>query len=84
MVLIYEEKLINNIYIINQKNWVLTSTYPAFTALLMHFNFYVYNRRGKCLYYKEWSRPLNTLSDDPDEEKRLMYVCIHVCIVLCG
>lgn len=39
----------------------------------MLFNFYIYNRRGKCLYYKEWNRPLNTLSDDAAEEKRLMY-----------
>ncbi|RYG68047.1 hypothetical protein EON64_06050 [archaeon] len=39
----------------------------------MLYNLYVYNRKGKCLYYREWSRPLNTLSDDPEEEKRLMY-----------
>ena len=35
---------------------------------------YIYNRKGKCLYYQEWERPLNTLSDDPDEEKKLVYV----------
>lgn len=28
---------------------------------------------GKCLFYKEWYRPLNTFSDDPDEDKKLMY-----------
>lgn len=38
----------------------------------MLYNFYIYNRKGKCLYYREWNRPLNTLSDDTDEEKRLM------------
>ena len=37
------------------------------------FNFYVFNRKGKCLFYKEWTRPLNTLSDDPEEEKKLMF-----------
>ena len=36
----------------------------------MIFNFYIYDRRGKCLYYKEWNRPLNTLADDPQEEKK--------------
>jgi hypothetical protein len=29
--------------------------------------------QGACLYYKEWSRPVNTLSDDLDEEKKLMF-----------
>lgn len=29
--------------------------------------------QGKCLYYKEWSRPVHTLSDDPEEDKRLMF-----------
>jgi hypothetical protein len=38
----------------------------------MLFNMYIYNRRGKCLYYKEWSRPLNTLRDDPNEERKLV------------
>ena len=39
----------------------------------MIFNLYIYNRKGKCLYYREWCRPLNTLSDDPEEEKKLMF-----------
>lgn len=34
------------------------------------------------MYYKEWSRPLNTLSDDPEEEKKLMYVFVYVCVVV--
>ena len=25
------------------------------------------------MYYKEWYRPQNTLSDDPDEEKKLVF-----------
>ena len=29
--------------------------------------------QGKCLYYREWSRPVHTLSDDPEEDKRLMF-----------
>lgn len=39
----------------------------------MIFNFYIYNRKGKLLYYKEWNRPLNTLADDIAEERRLMF-----------
>eukprot|EP01038_Epipyxis_sp_PR26KG_P004339 gene4339-6142_t len=39
----------------------------------MLYNLYIYNRRGKCLLYKEWNRPLNTLSDDPEEERKLMF-----------
>eukprot|EP01035_Chromulina_nebulosa_P018421 gene18421-24125_t len=39
----------------------------------MIYNFYIYNGKGKCLYYKQWNRPLNTLADDPDEDKKLMY-----------
>lgn len=39
----------------------------------MFYNFYIYDRRGKCLFYKEWNRPLNTLADDPEEEKKLMF-----------
>ena len=37
------------------------------------FNLYIFNRRGDCLYYREWDRKLNTLSDDPSEERRLMF-----------
>lgn len=39
----------------------------------MIYNLYIYNRKGKCLYYKEWNRPLNTLADDLDEERKLMF-----------
>lgn len=45
---------------------------------MLLYNLYIYNRKGKCLYYREWNRPLNTLSDDPDEEKRLMSVNDYV------
>ena len=37
------------------------------------YNFYIFSGSGKCIYYKEWSRPLNTLSDDPVEERKLMF-----------
>lgn len=38
---------------------------------------YIYNRKGKCLFYKEWLRPLNTLLDDPEEEKKLVFGMIY-------
>ena len=44
----------------------------AVVVAMAAFNFYCFNRKGNCLFYKEWMRPLNTLSDDPDEEKKLM------------
>lgn len=43
----------------------------------MIYNLYIYNNSGKCLYYKEWYRPLNTLADDPVEEKKLMFGMLH-------
>mmetsp|Transcript_18090 Transcript_18090/g.30387 ORF Transcript_18090/g.30387 Transcript_18090/m.30387 type:complete len:95 (+) Transcript_18090:65-349(+) len=39
----------------------------------MLYNFYIFNRKGKCLFYKEWDRPLNTMEDDPDEERKLVF-----------
>lgn len=39
----------------------------------MLYNFYVFNRKGKCLYYREWDRPLNTMADDPVEERKLVF-----------
>jgi|LauGreSuBDMM15SN_2_FD.fasta_scaffold528170_1 hypothetical protein len=39
----------------------------------MLYNMYIFSRSGKCLWYKEWSRPQNTLPDDPDEERKLVY-----------
>lgn len=37
------------------------------------YNFYIFNRSGDCLFYREWSRPQNTLHGDPDEEKKLVF-----------
>jgi hypothetical protein len=53
-----------------------TSPLPP-THTLMIFTLYIYDRRGKCLYYKEWNRPLNTLADDPDEERKLMFGMVY-------
>eukprot|EP00903_Cladosiphon_okamuranus_P020729 g19034.t1 len=41
----------------------------------MIYNLYIFNRKGKCLYYREWNRPQNTLenADDEGEEQRLMF-----------
>jgi hypothetical protein len=37
------------------------------------FNLYVFSRAGDCLFYTEWFRPVNTLRDLPDEDRKLMY-----------
>ena len=39
----------------------------------MLYNFYLFNRKGVCLFYKEWSRPNYCLSDEPEEDRKLMY-----------
>jgi hypothetical protein len=36
-----------------------------------------WSKKGACLFYKEWNRPVNTLSSDPDEEKRLMFGMLY-------
>eukprot|EP01084_Bolivina_argentea_P061792 112959_1 len=41
------------------------------------YNLYIYNRRGICIYYHEWNRILNTLSDDVGEERRLMFGMLY-------
>lgn len=41
------------------------------------YNLYIFNRNGKCLFYREWNRPLNTLADDPDEEKKLVFGMLY-------
>lgn len=35
--------------------------------------------QGKCLYYREWNRPQNTLenADDEGEEQRLMFGMLY-------
>ncbi len=42
-------------------------------AAWMIFNFYLFSRRGACLYYAEWERPHSTLKDMPDEDRKLMF-----------
>jgi len=39
----------------------------------MLHNIYIFNRKGVCLFYKEWNRPQFTLEDDPNEDKKLMF-----------
>jgi trafficking protein particle complex subunit 1 len=34
---------------------------------------YIFSKAGSCLFYKEWNRPRNTLADNPDEERKLMF-----------
>ncbi|CAN0018284.1 unnamed protein product [Phaeothamnion confervicola] len=43
----------------------------------MLYNFYIFNRKGKCLYYREWHRPQNTLSHDAAEEQRLVFGMLY-------
>ena len=47
---------------------------------------YIFNRRGVCLFYKEWHRPRNTLAGNPDEDKKLMYLppCKRVLLCFCS
>lgn len=33
--------------------------------------------QGACLFYREWSRPLNTLAGDPQEERKLMFGMLY-------
>jgi trafficking protein particle complex subunit 1 len=44
-----------------------------FAIFVMLYNFYIFNRKGKCLFYKEWDRPVNKMADDPDEERKLVF-----------
>lgn len=37
------------------------------------FNFYIFDRRGVCLFYQEWSREHNPLADNPDEDAKLVF-----------
>lgn len=34
---------------------------------------YVFSKGGSCLYYKEWYRPRSTLSEFPEEDRKLMF-----------
>ncbi|TFJ87434.1 hypothetical protein NSK_001765 [Nannochloropsis salina CCMP1776] len=43
----------------------------------MIYNLYIFDRRGACLFYREWCRPLNTLAEDPEEEKKLMFGMLY-------
>mmetsp|Transcript_3807 Transcript_3807/g.4741 ORF Transcript_3807/g.4741 Transcript_3807/m.4741 type:complete len:150 (-) Transcript_3807:1583-2032(-) len=36
-------------------------------------NFYVFNRQGVCLYYREWKRTHNPLADNPAEDAKLVF-----------
>lgn len=39
----------------------------------MIYCLYIYSKGGSCLYYREWLRPRNTLADNPDEERKLVF-----------
>ena len=37
------------------------------------FNFYIFGKTGHCLYYKEWSRPHNSMRHDAGEDQKLVF-----------
>ena len=37
------------------------------------YTVYIFDKKGRCLYYWENNRPYNSLIDNPDEEKRLVF-----------
>ena len=39
----------------------------------MIYNLYIFDRAGTCIYYTEWHRPVSTLKDLPDEDRKLMF-----------
>lgn len=43
----------------------------------MLYNFYIYGRTGRCLYYKEFHRTQNTMGDDPEEERKLVFGMLY-------
>ena len=47
------------------------------------FTFYVFNRKGTCLFYREWKRPNNPLADNPKEDQRLVFGLIFSLQKLC-
>ena len=36
-------------------------------------NLYIFDRCGTCIFYSEWHRPVSTLRDLPDEDRKLMF-----------
>ncbi len=34
---------------------------------------YIFNRKGACLYYREWNRPHSTLADNLSEDRKLLF-----------
>ncbi len=47
------------------------------------YNMYVFTRRGKCLFYREWNRPNNPLAHDPAEDRRLVFGLIFSMQQMC-
>ena len=37
------------------------------------YNFYLFNRDGECLFYREWKRLHNPLGDNIEEDRKLVY-----------
>mmetsp|Transcript_48683 Transcript_48683/g.110499 ORF Transcript_48683/g.110499 Transcript_48683/m.110499 type:complete len:145 (+) Transcript_48683:157-591(+) len=51
----------------------------------MIYNFYIFDRKGSCLYYREWNRPYNSFPEhDQGEERKLVYGMIFSIKELVG
>jgi hypothetical protein len=37
------------------------------------YSLYIFTKRGACVYYTEWLRPVNPLRDSPEEDRKLMF-----------
>ena len=42
----------------------------------MIFNCYIYNKKGACLYYREWHRPYNSFSEQ-EQVRIFSYRCLE-------
>ena len=43
------------------------------------YNFYLYDRDGACIFYREWQRYHNPLGDNVDEDQKLIFGLAFSC-----
>lgn len=39
----------------------------------MIYNFYIYDKQGECVFYKEWHRKIKPKRNDYDGDQKLMF-----------